>query len=151
MKRASLILLVLTACSSGGGLQSEVRQLGEPGAAIMVDISRAYGRFSNMEGPVEMMLEIENMADYDVTVDRVQIENDRESSPYVIQSKTRTLNELISEGESIDVDMGTWGRQTRKLRYDEESRIILRVSIVLTNGDKYAGSYIVPVQVVGGF
>ena len=124
--------------------------LGEPDAPITVDIARAYGRFGNMEGPVEIMLEIENVADYDVTVDWVRIENDG-GSVYVIQDKTKKLNELIGDGENIDVDMSTWGRQTRKLRNDEESRIILRISLVLTNGDKYIGSYMVPVEVVGGF
>ena len=145
MHRLLPALVLIASCSSSGGLESNVYEIG-PGSPISIDITRAQGYFSEMPTSVELGVDIENMSDFDLTIDRIDVWAGRGTQAFSIDAISKRVNHLLSDGEDYSFELRTWGKQIRPLRPNEASTIILEVRVVLTNGDSYRASYSVPVE-----
>ncbi len=141
--------LALAGCSTGGGLATRALEIG-PDSPITVEITRVQGWFSNTSSPVELSVDVENISDFDVTIQRITVQSDGRSA-FAFDAVTKQVNELISEHENFTLDLNTWGRQTRSLRPNEASEIVLFVRVQLTNGDSYTAGYSVRVESSGRF
>jgi hypothetical protein len=125
MHRLLPALLLIASCSTGDGFESNAYEIG-PGSPISVDI--------------------ENMSDADLTIDRIDVWAGRGSSAFSIDAITKRVNHLLSDGKDYSFELRTWGKQNRPLRPNESSTIIIEVRVVLTNGDSYRAAYSVPVE-----
>ena len=137
-------LVLIASCSSGGGLESGAYDLG-PNSPIAVDITRVQGYFSEIPTSIELSVDVENMADFDLTVDRIDVWTSR-GSAFTIDAISKRVNHLLSDGEDYSFELRSWGKQVRPLRPNEASTIILDIRVVLTNGDSYRVAYSVPVE-----
>jgi hypothetical protein len=145
MHRLLPALLLIASCSTGDGFESNAYEIG-PGSPISIDITRVQGYFSEMPTNVELSVDIENMSDADLTIDRIDVWAGRGSSAFSIDAITKRVNHLLSDGEDYSFELRTWGKQNRPLRPNESSTIIIEVRVVLTNGDSYRAAYSVPVE-----
>ena len=144
MRRLWPALFLIASCSSSGGLESRSLEIG-PDSPITIDITRAQGYFSELPANVEISVDVENVSDFDVTIDRIDVWAGR-GSAFSIDAITKRVNHLLSDGEDYSFELSTWGKQVRSLRPNESSTIIIDVRVVLTNGDSYRAAYSVPVQ-----
>ena len=137
-------LLLLAACASGGGATRTI-DVGDAGAAITISVIDVEGTFGSLPSTITVHIEVLNLADYDVIVDRVTV-GDRTGGVFEILTASVDANELISDGEDHTFVLRTTGHMRRQLEMTEARRVILEVRVTLTNGDTYRAMFEVPVR-----
>ncbi len=142
-------MLMLAGCASSDGIiQNKI--LGGPGQDISVGIIEVETPLNTMdlEGTRQytVHLEVMNMTDVPLTVDKIMISDSPGGSAFVIQGTVRTFNEMVDPGKEHVFLMPLRGRLVRKYHSDESRNVEFTVVVGLTNGDYYEYTFQGPVM-----
>ena len=152
MKHLGMVALAFSlaaACRSSSGIVSQAVE-GGPGQPIVVDIVGAESsRFADREGSreYELHIEVSNVSDLPQTVTRISVRSDG-SGAFEVLSTSQTPNEMIDPGQEHEFVMQVSGRLARPFNMTEQHVVLLRVVIVLANGDQYFYTFEGPVREV---
>jgi hypothetical protein len=147
--RAAAILLLLSRCASSDGLvRNEI--MGGPGQDIavgIVDVDTSLD-IIDREGSRQytVQLEVTNMTDVPLTVDRIVIKASQTDSPFRVQGTSRRFNEMVDPGKDRVFPLALSGRLVREFQRDERRVFEFDVIVELTNGDSYFYTFEGPVR-----
>jgi len=149
-KLAIAVLLVLVGCSSGMPKLEKRTMEGGPGSPIEVQLIGSsqpmmmFARGGDMPQQINFQFEVSNNSDEAVTVQRIQVYQ-KGSAPVQLESAQGGFDTTIEPGHDANFTVNGRVTQTRAARQGDESSIVIRADVALTNGDSYVYTFSVPI------
>jgi hypothetical protein len=142
-------VLLLFGCSSNMGIVSDAIE-GGPGQDISVAVagleSSDLGRGFRGRRDYVMQVEVSNNSDHAVTVTRIIIRPTSMGQAFRIDDANATFNEMIDPGEDHIFDVRLQGTLERDFRPEERRTVSFRVTVSLSNGERYFYTFEGPVR-----
>lgn len=161
MKRktlAAMSISVMVACSSADSLAPRrIIQAKATGQPIVVEVTGLDSQVG-LQGELQMELEltVTNVADYPVTVTRINVLPELSElrgqpgvfdEPFQISPvSSGPLDRTLESGEETSVRMDVEGGFTRRVGSRERRTIPFRVQVSLSNNETYLYSFSIPIR-----